>query len=944
MRYDVDIRDFLQNLKATKPPYKCPFENCGKLYKSYTGMNFHLCNYDHNDSRASSAGESENKKGKWHHRQNFEKSFSTEFISNCARESLTYAEAQKMVEFDIDGKVYRININEPLDIICVDGKNGDLPSSSNGVVLKKSCDSSNMGISGAKSTKGRSSKPGKHGNKNKKEQNQDENENISQLTIPNLPEPSFRVIEDYEAIDVPERSSAYYRYIEKSSEEIEDEIEYDMDEEDTAWLDLVNKKRKNDGLPEVPADIFEILMDRLEKESYFQSQTSGKDVGPAIDEDAVCCICNDGECQNSNAILFCDMCNLAVHQECYGVPYIPEGQWLCRRCLQSPSRAVDCVLCPNKGGAFKQTDDNQWAHVVCALWIPEVCFANTVFLEPIDSINNIPSARWKLSCYICKQRNVGACIQCHKANCYVAFHVTCAQQAGLYMKMEAVKEMSPSGVVTNVRKAAYCDAHTPADENGTSLNGVYSSGEEDSRSEFRRMQQTKAKFKEKMKKARKILAEKRSAIPVVSVPTIPLERLTKIALLINIPKRNQFVQLLLGYWTLKRQSRNGVPLLRRLQISHTGMRKFDGDKDADDEQVIQLKEQLKSLQRLRQDLEKARLLVELIRKREKLKREYVKNHQLVTEMQLNPFRKFLEDVLSQLQAKDNQKIFAEPVNIEEVADYLNFIKEPMDFSTMRKRILGNYYNNFSKFEYDFNLIISNCMKYNNKDTIYFKAAVKLKEQGGVIIRQAKKHLNLFNEKTGLLIDYQIDVPFSPQKSPQKSVKEDLESKLKSLHEQLAKAQQCKSGGSKTKKIQRLTAEITETEQQINSLSVTDSVPFNDTTNHNTDISHQKKSKNKMKNKKSLKNMDQTDAKNESLFLDRSKVVHSSPSSPQIDSIEKNERISNKKGIVLPLISNNLKRGFCEANDTICRQSKRLQKITFGNNVFSNYRQFLSNTK
>lgn len=287
--------------------------------------------------------------------------------------------------------------------------------------------------------------------------------------------------------------------------------------QDHAWLEIINEKRRNDSLQTITQEVFETLMDRFEKEAFFQSQSSGKDNNPSIDEDAVCSICMDGECQNSNYILFCDMCNLAVHQECYGVPYIPEGQWLCRRCLQSPSRAVDCCLCPNKGGAFKQTDDNRWAHVVCALWIPEVGFANTVFLEPIDSINHIPAARWKLTCYICRQRGTGACIQCHKTNCYTAFHVTCAQQAGLFMKIEPVRDVVNTAAL-GVRKTSYCDVHTPADSECTPM----LSDENDEKSPTAK--HAKAKSRIKMRKARKILAEKRNALPVVSIPTIPQQK------------------------------------------------------------------------------------------------------------------------------------------------------------------------------------------------------------------------------------------------------------------------------------------------------------------------------------------------------------------------------------------------------------------------------------
>lgn len=46
-------------------------------------------------------------------------------------------------------------------------------------------------------------------------------------------------------------------------------------------------------------------------------------------------------------------------------------------------------------------------------------------------------------------------------------------------------------------------------------------------------------------------------------------RVTEIANLLSTPKKGQFVQRLIAYWTLKRHFRNGVPLLRRLQTSQT---------------------------------------------------------------------------------------------------------------------------------------------------------------------------------------------------------------------------------------------------------------------------------------------------------------------------------------------------------------------------------------
>ncbi|MEQ2186486.1 Bromodomain and PHD finger-containing protein 3, partial [Goodea atripinnis] len=380
------------------------------------------------------------------------------------RETLTYAQAQKIVEVDLDGRLHRINITDPLPVITEDEMMAqDIAECNSNKENSEQTQGKNK--SWRKPTNNKSRRSSKNtSQQNQRSGSQQQTGSAYSLQHPShqspLPEPTFRELSSVSPCEASPLPSAYYQYIEKSEEEQDNLAEYDMDEEDLAWLEMVNQKRVSDGHASVSPDTFELLIDRLERESILESRNQALSQN-AVDEDAFCCVCLDDECLNSNVILFCDICNLAVHQECYGVPYVPEGQWLCRCCLQSPSRPVDCVLCPNRGGAFKQTSDGRWAHVVCAIWIPEVCFANTVFLEPVEGVKNIPPARWKLTCYLCKQKGRGASIQCHKANCYRAFHVTCAQKAGLFMKIDPVRETGVNGTTFSVKKTAFCENHSP---------------------------------------------------------------------------------------------------------------------------------------------------------------------------------------------------------------------------------------------------------------------------------------------------------------------------------------------------------------------------------------------------------------------------------------------------------------------------------------------------
>ena len=99
---------------------------------------------------------------------------------------------------------------------------------------------------------------------------------------------------------------------------------------DQEFLDAVNAERKKEQLDRATYELFEIIIDRLEKEwfdlvrrqwlacSRCSSLSKTKNI-PKQDfalpsEDSTCAICDDSEGENTNAIVFCDGCNLAVHQ------------------------------------------------------------------------------------------------------------------------------------------------------------------------------------------------------------------------------------------------------------------------------------------------------------------------------------------------------------------------------------------------------------------------------------------------------------------------------------------------------------------------------------------------------------------------------------------------------------------------------------------------------
>ncbi|KAL6055014.1 Protein Jade-1 [Balamuthia mandrillaris] len=358
-------------------------------------------------------------------------------------------------------------------------------------------------------------------------------------------------------------------------------------------------------------DLFERIINALEKEVFKQRQEKGfsSDDSESDEDDIPCCICNDGDHSEKNLIVFCDGCDMAVHQACYGVPTLPSGAWYCDKCaIVGKKASVTCCLCGGTGGALKPTKrakaeehskkeegkehqegevgDKDWVHVVCALWTPGVTWDDPETLHG-PNFDGIDKRRFNLTCTICREKT-GACIQCKHKNCCTSFHPMCGRRHGLFVEIKPGKGDS-------VLFTAYCRKHS-----------------------IRHYQQRTEMQKIKKINCPKLLRGDHKKLLTGSV--LKRHKLFKV--------NPEVLEAVYSYWVNKRL-RKGRPLIYRLEQQLKELWK-------DSPKRIQRKQRqhYTEMQKLRRDMEIARLLLDLVTKRERQKLRRVEVLREIFEQQI----------------------------------------------------------------------------------------------------------------------------------------------------------------------------------------------------------------------------------------------------------------------------------------------------------------------
>ncbi|XP_072486024.1 E3 ubiquitin-protein ligase Jade-2 isoform X2 [Notamacropus eugenii] len=392
---------------------------------------------------------------------------------------------------------------------------------------------------------------------------------------------------------------------------------YDLDEIDAYWLELVNLELKEMEKPELDEMTMERVLEELETlchQNMNMAIETEEGLGIEYDEDVVCDVCRSPEGEDGNEMVFCDKCNVCVHQACYGILKVPTGSWLCRTCALGVQPR--CLLCPKRGGALKPTrSGTKWVHVSCALWIPEVSIGCPEKMEPITKISHIPASRWALSCSLCRECT-GTCIQCSMPSCITAFHVTCAFDHNLEMRTILADN-------DEVKFKSFCLEHSSGapkpPEEARAIRGEAGSVPEPSQA---------ALDLEKVTLRKQKLQQLEEAFYELVKPEEVAE---------NLDLSETLVDFVYQYWKLKRKSNCNKPLLTP--------KTDEVDNLAQQEQDI-LYRRLKLFTHLRQDLERVRNLCYMVTRREKMKHSICKLQEQIFHLQMRLIEKDLYRGLS----------------------------------------------------------------------------------------------------------------------------------------------------------------------------------------------------------------------------------------------------------------------------------------------------------
>uniref|UniRef100_A0A3B3YTB5 Jade family PHD finger 2 n=1 Tax=Poecilia mexicana TaxID=48701 RepID=A0A3B3YTB5_9TELE len=381
---------------------------------------------------------------------------------------------------------------------------------------------------------------------------------------------------------------------------------YDLDDLDVTWLQLVNQEFRHMASPELDELTMEAVLVELERvceEKMQQAIETEEGLGIEYDEDVVCDVCRSPEGEDGNEMVFCDKCNVCVHQACYGILKVPQGNWLCRTCALGVQ--PKCLLCPKRGGALKPTrSGTKWVHVSCALWIPEVSIGCPEKMEPITKVSHIPASRWALSCSLCRE-HTGTCIQCSTPSCIVAFHVTCAFDHGLEMKTILAEN-------DEVRFKSFCLDHSSA-ANGT--NGAARpeqhhepNGSGDPEQSRASQPVSASERAERDQLEREKVSQRKQKLQELEDEFYRLVEPSDVAENLGLPLLQ--VDFLYQFWKLKRKANFNQPLV--------ALKRDEVDNLAQQEQDV-LYRRLKLVTLLRQDLERVRNLCYMVTRREKMK-------------------------------------------------------------------------------------------------------------------------------------------------------------------------------------------------------------------------------------------------------------------------------------------------------------------------------------